>query len=624
MTDVEIPPAPRGPGAALLEAPTITGEPKIHGIVGTYFGDNDVDVGKSVRWLHFYVDDLYIQDTNSGEQRYWVINWDASFPDAKHGVASRNFFTENAQWRKDQFLAADLAWHYDDADWCIFIDGSEGISFDNRSFPDDYAAAPFMSWLYREIDRATGPSIILPFYAYVKNSDLQNVTYQAWTNTGGAGDAPQPQQAVSVPWYVPNQGLRRMFLVSELRKPAFDWTQLDKFVAVADPLVKTQIISYAYAHWRPEDIPPGETTVPPLDAGNDRGWDMRCLVSMLRPVSGLPYAGYNTSSWSDPSLDPPGAPGPWCVDTMSAVLPGLIIEEQGHTAPDASTAGVRTPLYDTVFRLNLRDGLWYEHGASGNIPLAWDDVNNVWVPTYSPDEWVDSGVGSSGELPPEGSTMSLSLNGASGSYCWTGDANYLDFKLAFTVVADVKLVTYKKQQIIASKWGAAPNCSWRFGTQSDGKLYLEVSHDGTNIVQAVCSVVPPLNDNGRYELGVSYTMVTQYDVTGVPSYFDEVRFWVDGVMVGTVRDVPNNTGQPVFNSTTHVNIGANTDGTANMTAGLFHWVSLRAGVGQENALGGSEVALMRGDLTTNPTYDRYGNLWNNVGGWSYVDMNPPS
>jgi hypothetical protein len=54
--------------------------------------------------------------------------------------------------------------------------------------------------------------------------------------------------------------------------------------------------------------------------------------------------------------------------------------------------GVLTLLYDTVFRLNMRDGVWYESGVSGNTPLTWDSTNSKWVPVYDPDEWVDHGV----------------------------------------------------------------------------------------------------------------------------------------------------------------------------------------------------------------------------------------
>ena len=39
-----------------------------------------------------------------------------------------------------------------------------------------------------------------------------------------------------------------------------------------------------------------------------------------------------------------------------------------------------------------------------------------------------------------------------------------------------------------------------------------------------------------------------------------------------------------------------------------------------NSIGTSEVARMRGDVTSNPSYDRYGNTWTNHGTWSYEDM----
>ena len=397
-----------------------------------------------------------------------------------------------------------------------------------------------------------------------------------------------------------------------------------------EPAVKAQIVSYSYAHWRPEDIPPGQTTVPPLDAENDQGWEMRNLMSLLRPVSGFPYGTYNGSSWSDPSLDAVGVPGPWCVDTMSAVLPDLVIEEQGHTTTDYTTSGVRTPLYDTVFRLNLRDGLWYERGASGNIPLTWDDVNQVWVPTYAPNEWPDSGVGSSDLAPPDPSMMSLSLTGSAVSFSWTEDANYFDFQHQFTVELQVQLADYTKLQTLVSKWGASGR-SWRFGIQADGHLFLDLSYDGTaTAVTLVSSVIPMFEDGVSYSLAFSYNVAL--DLTTTPDnqgYLDEVRFWLldqDDVwnLIGTPVSASNNTNAAVFNSTTRVLVGGDSfddsNGAHNNTEGLFRYVSIRSGVGGDNTLGGIEVALMRGDLTNNPSYDRYGNLWVNDDDWSYEEM----
>ena len=211
-----------------------TAEPVIHGIVGAQFGDLEYDVGKSVRWLEFFVDDLFIMDINTGEQRYWVINWAESFPDSKHSVTGRNFFyskAEATEWRKEQFAAGDLAFDYEDEDWVLFIDGHEGLSFDNRSLPDDYDAAPFMSWMYREIARAVErgqTAVHLPFFVYLKYSDLQNITYATDADTGGADvGIPPVSQGVSVPWYLPAGWMPRLFQVSSLRNPAFDWSTID-------------------------------------------------------------------------------------------------------------------------------------------------------------------------------------------------------------------------------------------------------------------------------------------------------------------------------------------------------------------------------------------------------------
>ena len=78
-----------GPGIMPLLA---LGEPWVHGIVGAQLGDLEVDVGRSVRWLDYLTDDLFITDVNLGTQRYWVLNWATTFPYSKHTVTGRNFF----------------------------------------------------------------------------------------------------------------------------------------------------------------------------------------------------------------------------------------------------------------------------------------------------------------------------------------------------------------------------------------------------------------------------------------------------------------------------------------------------------------------------------------------------
>lgn len=601
-------------------------EPIIHGIVGAYYGDLEVDVGKSVRWLEYVTDDLFITDVNTGEQRYWVVNWAKSFPYSKHVVTGRNFFLDQANWRREQFEYADKAWNYGANDWCLFIDGSEGLSFDTRTLPSDYNAFPFMSWVYREVSRAIAAGqqiVVVPTFVYLSMSDLQNITYGPST-----GSIPATQQSVAVPWYLPYQGLPRLFKVSKLREVGFNWASLDVF-ATPSPSVKMQIVSYAYAHWAPLDVPPGQTTVPPLSSTNDPGFQMRQLISKLRPVTGLPFA-----TWQDPSVDVDGVPGPWCVDTVVSVIPDIadIVEEDGHTLPDVTAAGVRVPLYDTVFRFNLRDGLWYDSGESGNMPVSWDETTQTWVPRYDSDEWEQFGVHAAPAEPPPPSDMSLRLNGSAGTYIGTSDSANLDFVNACTLLAMVQFAdwTPATEKVIASKWGAAGQRSWYWsiGGVAGERMTFVISRDGTASVAFVADVDLPA-DGTAVGLGLSYFISSEEPAR------DVVYFWKeqpDGtwIQLGGAVYQPNPTKAPLFNSTAEVQIGAYLGIQANADS-LYRLVSFRRltsdtlgptgrVAGDPADIGGTEVALMRGDLSSNPTQDRYGNTWTNYGGWSYVPM----
>ena len=611
------------PGSPLgLEPLILSVYPPVHGLVGAQYGDLEYDVGKSVRWLDFYVDDLFIVDISTGEQRYWVVNWAASFPESEHIVTGRNFFyspAEAAEWRREQFDWGQKEFDYQDNDWVLFMDGHEGLSFDNRTLPDDYAVDPFKSWIYREIERAniaTQTSVVIPLFIHLKHSDLQNIVYGTAANKGAAQvGLPSVQQAVSVPWYLPYQGLRRLYKVSALRAGGFNWTQIDT-PATPSANVKLQIISYAYSHWQKMDIPPGSSTIPPLDVTTDEGWKMRNLMSRVRPIPSIPYG----ATWQAPATDPTSFPGPWCVDTMSSIDPTLAVtvEEDGHTAPNAACAGVRTPLYDTVMRLNLRDGLWYERGESGNVPLAWDDANQVWVPNYDPNEWPVTGVDSGQEPPPPLSPTSFKVTGT--AYTWTGDANYFDFRTAFTLVGVVQMDdwTPTARQGLTGKWGVAGQRSWYWAVDTAGGMVLVISRDGTASVEFK-STHQAFNMADAVARGIAVSFITAPTDTTIQ---DEVRFFLwDGAEWDLIALVtqPNPTNLPIFNSTAQIQVGA--INAAQNARGLFRSMSYRQGVGEQNVLGGQEVGLMRGDISSNPSYDRYGNIWTNAGtGWTYAPL----
>lgn len=365
-------------------------DPIIHALIGAQYGDLEYDVGKSVRWTQAYADNTHITDINLGTQRYWVVNWAITFPQVKHSVVGVNFFVNPEGFRQKQWELAKKAFNPTPEDWVLWVDGHEGLSFDTTSLPDDYLVAPFRSWVWREVARAEALGndfASLPFFVFCESSELQNVEFVAADGQQNLS----ARQTVSVPTYVATgQGLQRLFKASALDDPDFDWTRLDQLSA-ASVDAKAQIISYAYAHWQQLDIEDPAIGVPPLTEDNDEGWEMRKLISQVRPIASFPTATWN------PDDQPAGLPGPWCVDTAllpDPDLPDSIIEEFPHTPPAAPTAGVMTPLYDTVFRLNLRDGVWYESGESGNIPLSWDTDAQDWITVYDPETWPELGVNS--------------------------------------------------------------------------------------------------------------------------------------------------------------------------------------------------------------------------------------
>ena len=105
----------------------------IHGIISTYFGDLEFDIGKSLNWTKTFCDTMYVMDIdNSQPTRQYVIDWDYSFPTVKKSFFSDYSFLTNStdakNWRKESFNRAKAAWDYSPDDWVLFIDGTEGLN----------------------------------------------------------------------------------------------------------------------------------------------------------------------------------------------------------------------------------------------------------------------------------------------------------------------------------------------------------------------------------------------------------------------------------------------------------------------------------------------------------------
>ena len=104
----------------------------IHGIVSTYFGDLEYDIGKCLTWTRSFCDDVYAMDISiSNSSRQYVLDWDRAYPNVKQSFYSKPFLaspTTAAAWRKESFNRAKSAWNYDPNDWVMFIDGTEGLN----------------------------------------------------------------------------------------------------------------------------------------------------------------------------------------------------------------------------------------------------------------------------------------------------------------------------------------------------------------------------------------------------------------------------------------------------------------------------------------------------------------
>ena len=237
-------------GDDLIQPPALTAtqEAVIHALVGAQFGDLEFDVGRSVRWTQYFVDDVFITDVNYGDPRYWIIDWAKTFPYVNYQTAGGgvSFFDDPVAFRKRQFADADKfafdheeALVFDNDDWVLWIDAHEGLSVDNTPpFPDDYDFDLFRSYVAREIRVAVEAGkdrIMVPFFVYVRHDDIQNVEYDWIPNQPEGGN--KCVQSMGVPYYLPYQGLLRLMKVSALRNPSFDWASIDQPSTLATPVL---------------------------------------------------------------------------------------------------------------------------------------------------------------------------------------------------------------------------------------------------------------------------------------------------------------------------------------------------------------------------------------------------
>jgi len=414
----------------------------VHGIMSAQFGDWEWDIGKSVYWTQQFVDTAYAIDINVGSgSRSYLLDWDKSFPAVKAKYFSNRSFFESTEaaalWRKDSFEAADAQYSYDANDWVIFVDTTEGLCVDDGgmdfpsfdplnppvSTPGSVANPACQAYLLDEIANADDDGLFLPVWAFTRNS-------QAFTVAQTIDNALQVQidalaegekllgltkdeltrintsfidSAYSS--YVLAGWSPRLFKVSVLRDPGFDWTMLDTFYDSEDidsglkAQLHLSLITYAYARWTedPSNIDP--TTGLPLDVSEeqDLGFRMRKLISEIRPIDGLdltwpvtdeateyygflrdylvPQMGVSRTSAEGPQFDG----GPFSSDFLDFTRRNV-----GSTDPwPAGYLDLSTPLYYRIFRQNIREGLFYRDNVLGPVP--WSFISGR--PAVPADKW---------------------------------------------------------------------------------------------------------------------------------------------------------------------------------------------------------------------------------------------
>ena len=359
----------------------------VHGVYSSYLGDYEFDIGKTIAWHRWFTDKDYIVDANiSADSRNWVVAWDKTVPEGQYSFMPYSFFTDPARWRRESFERAALAWNFSDDDWVFFLDGHESLCFNTAAQPVEQGFSPWMDmqtdpsgivWGRHWAFLNQGPvnytlEVVDPALQATIAAEFPTATPARKIELSQLSEANRYSVRYAVPRYVELGWLPRLFQVGYLRS-GIDWSILDTPLIAAPSgaatLTGLNIVSYAYSRWAidPTDLDPD--TLQPLSEGVDVGWATRQLISEVHPISSL-----GTTDWATP--DPAGQTGP---------------------SPDGpgDLPGMSTPVYGSVFRSNLRDGVYYYRTnplnatqSSGDLgPVPWDFLNSR--PAVSPATWAN-------------------------------------------------------------------------------------------------------------------------------------------------------------------------------------------------------------------------------------------
>jgi hypothetical protein len=190
----------------------------IHGVISTYFGDLEYDIGKSLNWTQYHCDTVYVLDSNTADgTRQYIIDWEHWLPKAKYSFNADGYFGDvntAALWRAEAFARADAAWGYDDEDWVLFIDGTEALNvFHAPPIPltitDVTVDGPGGEMVYTtsvahdvvvgNVLSLVDSAVVVPEFPSDTYVHTQGPSAEVWTITHDLFDLPQVTNLVTTP-----------------------------------------------------------------------------------------------------------------------------------------------------------------------------------------------------------------------------------------------------------------------------------------------------------------------------------------------------------------------------------------------------------------------------------------
>jgi hypothetical protein len=139
------------------------------------------------------------------------------------------------------------------------------------------------------------------------------------------------------------------------------------------------LITYAYARWSRDPERIDTETRLPLTEEDDQGFVLRSYISQVRPVTGLAL------DWEDPDsgerahpAHPDAQPDPGISEFQKEFAPSFdrAFRNFDQYIPDGTPLWddwndtLSSPVYQTLLRLNLRDGVAFLSEEYGPVP--WD------------------------------------------------------------------------------------------------------------------------------------------------------------------------------------------------------------------------------------------------------------